>query len=148
MGPRWKSVAPVTLLKPGIPAVVVAVALPEARPILLAEDQAAHPLGALPEVQMRDEQARRSAVLGLQRLAVEVERDPGLAAGDVLERQVRVVAAVAHGDRVLGLGLHALEQRVHRDALPARPQLGPRGDAVDVARDRLRRERAELLPAP
>ena len=50
---------------------------------------------------MRHEQARRAAVLGLERLAVVAERDPRLAAGDVLERQVRRVAAVAERDDVL-----------------------------------------------
>ena len=63
-----------------------------------AQPQPAHPLGALPEVQVRHEQPRRPAVLGLERLAVVAERDPGLAAGHVLERQVGRVAAVAERD--------------------------------------------------
>ena len=68
----------------------------------LEQTQAAHPLGALPEVEVRDEQARRAAVLRLERLAVVAERDPRLAARDVLERQVGRVAAVAERDDVLG----------------------------------------------
>ena len=55
----------------------------------------AHPLRALPEVEVRHEQPRRTAVLGVERLAVELERDPGLAVEQVLERHVGRVAAVA-----------------------------------------------------
>ena len=49
-----------------------------------------------------DEHSRRAAVLRLERLAVVGEYDPCLAARDVLERQVRRVAAVAELDDVLG----------------------------------------------
>src|SRR3954463_3428588 len=75
-----QSVALITLLKPGVPAVVVTERLPEAGLVLLGEGETADPLGALPEVQMRYQQARRTAVLGLQRLVVEAQDDPGLAA--------------------------------------------------------------------
>jgi len=39
-------------------------------------------------------------VLGLERLAAVVVGDPGLAVGDVLEGQIRGVAAVAEGEEV------------------------------------------------
>ena len=71
-----QSVALITLLKPGIPAVVVAERLPEARLVLLREVQPAHPLRALPEVEVRDEQAGGAAVLGLEVVAVEAVDDP------------------------------------------------------------------------
>src|SRR4051812_9552913 len=70
------SVAPVALLAPRVAVVVVAERLPEAGLVLRHEDEAAHPLGALPEVQMRDEQARGAAVLRLERLAVVLVDDP------------------------------------------------------------------------
>ena len=127
---------------------MVAVRLPEAGLVGGGQPQAAHPLGALPEVQVRDEQPGGAAVLGVERLAVVGVRDPGLAAGEVLEREVGRVAAVAERDRVLGLGLDALEQRVDRDALPGRVQLRPARDAVDVDGDRLARQRAQLVPGP
>ena len=97
--------------------------------------EAAHPLRALPEVEVRHEQPRRAAVLGLERLAVVAERDPRLAARDVLEREVGRVAAVAERDDELGRRLDAVEQRVDRDALPARVELRPLRHAVDVLRD-------------
>src|SRR3954469_15958219 len=120
------SVAPVALLTPGVPVVVVAEPLPEAHLVARHHLDAAHPLGALPEVEVGHEQARRAAVLGLERLAVELERHPGLAVGDVLDRQVVVVAAVADGDDVARVGVDALEQGVDGHAGPRRSELGPR----------------------
>jgi hypothetical protein len=51
-------------------------------------------------------------VLGFERLAAVVVGDPGLAVGDVLERQVRGVAAIAEGEQVAGIMLDQAEQRV------------------------------------
>src|SRR5262245_48615689 len=85
---RWPTaslVAPVPLLQPRIAAQVVAVRLPEAGLVLVPERQSAHPLGALPEVEVRDEETGRAAVLGVEGLAVVAEGDPGLAARDVLQ---------------------------------------------------------------
>src|SRR5205807_8936018 len=94
-GRAASSVALVALLEPRVSVVVVAVALPEARLVLGAELDSPHPLRALPEVELRDEQPRPPAVLGLERLAVVGVGDPRLAAGDVLQREIRRVAAVA-----------------------------------------------------
>src|SRR5215207_4681318 len=68
------SVALVALLTPGIPAVVVAQRLPETRLVGVGDLELGQPLGALPEVQVRDEQPRRTSVLELQRRAVVGER--------------------------------------------------------------------------
>jgi hypothetical protein len=62
-------------------------------------------------------------VLGIERFAVELEGDPGLAPGHLGQRQVRRVAAVAVGEHVLRVGLDAIEEGVDRHALP---------DAVDL----------------
>src|SRR3954453_20945829 len=79
-----QSVALITLFKPGISAIVVAERLPEARLDVVHEVQPAHPLRALPEVQVRDEQPGRAAVLGLEVVAVIAVDDPGAAAREVL----------------------------------------------------------------
>src|SRR5690242_21585947 len=71
-----QSVALITLFKPGVSAVVVAERLPEARVVGLHEVQAAHPLRALPEVEVRDEQAGGTPVLGLEVVAVVAVDDP------------------------------------------------------------------------
>src|SRR4051794_18958407 len=107
-----QSVALITLLKPGIPAVVVAERLPEAELVLLHEMQAAHPLRALPEIEVRHEQASRAAVLGFEIVAVVAVDDPRAAAGDVLDREVRGVPAVGERGDEAAERLDAVEQRV------------------------------------
>src|SRR6058998_274927 len=56
----------VALLGPRITVPVVAIALPEARPILFHEFQPIGPLGALPEVEARDHQPEGTSVGRLQ----------------------------------------------------------------------------------
>src|SRR3954471_23631413 len=99
--PAARSVAPVALLFPRVAVVVVAVVLPEARLVLGAQLEAAHPLGALPEVEVRDEQPGRATVLPLERSPSVLVDDPGLPVGQIFERQVRCVTAVAESEHVL-----------------------------------------------
>src|SRR5215212_695013 len=120
-GRRWISaisVSPVALLAPRVAVVVVAQRLPETRLVVRQEPEAPDPLGALPEVEMGDEQAGGAAVLRFERLAVVGVGDPGSTARDILEWQVRGVASVAERRDVLGRGLDPFEQGVYRDALP------------------------------
>src|SRR6266516_4359721 len=142
------SVAPVPLLQPRVSAQVVAVGLPEAGLVLVAELEPANPLRALPEVEVGDEQPRRAAVLRVEGLAVVAVGDPRLAVGDVLKRQVRRVPAVAEGHHVRRFVLDVLQKRVDGDAFPDRGELRPLRDAVDVLRDRLARQLPELVPGP
>src|SRR3954470_17839009 len=95
-----QSVALITLFKPGVSAVVVSERLPEARLIGFHEVQPAHPLRALPEIQVRDEQAGGAAVLGLEVVAVVAVDDPRASTRQVLEREVGRVAAVAERGHV------------------------------------------------
>src|SRR5215207_2526241 len=107
------SVPPVALLAPRVAVVVVAERFPEAWLVVVQQPQAPDPFGALPEVEVWHEQARRSAVLGLERLAAVGVGYPGPSPRDVLQRQIRGVAAVAEGEHVLGGGLDPFEQGVH-----------------------------------
>src|SRR3569833_2662826 len=68
------SVIGVPLLPPGVAVDVVAAQLPEPGLVARGELQALHPLGRLPEVEVRDQQPRRTAVVGLERRAVVAER--------------------------------------------------------------------------
>jgi hypothetical protein len=52
--------------------------------------------------QVRRQEPRRAAMLRCERRTVVGERHPGLPIGEVLERQVRGVAAVREGHHVLG----------------------------------------------
>src|SRR5262249_41647341 len=145
------SIAVIALLTPGVSVDVVAEGLPEARLIVLHELQPADPLRRLPEVEVRDQETRRAAVLRRQRLAVEAGRHQALATEQVVERQVGRVAAVAvrHevGRRRL-LEARRREQVVDRDPLPDGSELAPLGHAVDVDREFSPRQRLELLPGP
>src|SRR2546427_577517 len=67
---RPTSVVGVALFLPGIAADVIAERLPEAGRVLVHEAQAAGPFRALPEIQVRDDKSRRTAVLGRERGAV------------------------------------------------------------------------------
>src|SRR5689334_20394129 len=98
------SVTLVALLAPRVAAVVVAVLLPEPGAVPLAQRDPADPLGALPEVQVRHEHPHRTAVLDRQRRAVELPDDPGLAAGDVGQRQVGRVARLGRGHDEVRVG--------------------------------------------
>src|SRR5215203_783931 len=71
------------LVAPGVAVVVVAQGLPEAEDVVGGELQSPHPLGALPEVQVRHEQASRAAVYRLQGLPVVGVGHPRLAARNV-----------------------------------------------------------------
>src|ERR671914_531339 len=83
------SVAVIPLLAPGVAVDVVAERLPEARLVVLHETEPADPLGRFPEVEVRDQQARRAAMLGRQRLAVVVGRHhtPASERSPILQRQ-------------------------------------------------------------
>src|SRR5262245_8045365 len=132
------SVAVIALLTPGVSVDVVAEGLPEARLIVLHEAQPADPLSRLPEVEVRDQETRRAAVLRRQRLAIEPGRYQALAIKQVLERQVGRVPAVAVRHEVGRWRLveaYRRKQVVDRDPLPDGPELAPLGHAVDVDRE-------------
>ena len=80
------------LLLPRVAVVVVAGGLPEPRAALDQELESAQPFGALPEVQVRNQKSRRPAVLGVERLAVELVF-PGSATG--IDRRVTAGGEVA-----------------------------------------------------
>src|SRR5215471_1776516 len=100
----------VALFLPGVAAHVVAVLLPEAWAIAGHELQATHPLGALPEVQVRDEQPQRPAVLRTDRLPVARIDEHVFLAQEVVERQVG-------GEAMLGLDHHMRSLRLALDEL-------------------------------
>src|SRR5262245_4639263 len=67
-------VAALPFLAPGIASHVLTVLRPEAWIVLLQQLEPAHPLGALPEVEVRHQKADRPAVLRGQWLAVVAQR--------------------------------------------------------------------------
>src|SRR4051794_40959844 len=88
------SVALVALFEPGVAAVVVAVLFPEAGFVVVEHPQPGDELRALPEVEVRHDEPRRSAVLTREWLPVDLPRDPRFPPGDVGQRQIGRVAGV------------------------------------------------------
>src|SRR5947208_6852160 len=74
-------VALIALLAPWIAPVMVAKLLPESARVVLHKLEPTHPLRALPEVQVRHEQPRRTAMFRGQWRTVVSERHPRLATG-------------------------------------------------------------------
>src|SRR2546427_4981997 len=68
---------------------MVPVLLPKTGHVLFQELEAAHPLGALPEVEVRHEQAGGPAVLRREPLPIVLQGDQVVRAVQVAERQVR-----------------------------------------------------------
>ena len=90
----------VALFLPRVGVVVVAVALPEAKLVVVEELEPADPLRALPEIALRDQEPERVAVLELERLAVEGVREQDVVVIEDRQRQVRRVALLRVGDDV------------------------------------------------
>ena len=112
------------------------------------ELDSAQPLGALPEVLARDDEAERAAVLGRERLAVGVRGEQGEWVLEERERRVRRVALLGVGDREVGASawLGELGKRAPRDALERHVEAAPARDAVDVLGHLDLRQLVELLP--
>ncbi len=72
--------------------------LPETGSVFFDEFKAAHPFRAFPKIVLRHQQARRTSVLGRERLSVILVNNPSFTVADVGERQIRRVTAVAIGD--------------------------------------------------
>ena len=77
---------------------MVAVGFPETGLVLEPELKAARPLGALPEVEVRDEQARRATVLRVELLVVVLECDPCLSVADVVQRTINKSDSTSEDD--------------------------------------------------
>src|SRR5439155_2916423 len=79
----------VALFLPGVADVVVAALLPEATAVGGHVLHAAHPLGALPGIQMGHHEAQREAVFRRQQFAVLVGGEDGPLGGEIRQAEVR-----------------------------------------------------------
>src|ERR1700712_4906115 len=86
--PPTGSVTLVPLFGPGIASIVITITFPEALLVVVHQGDLGDPLRALPEVQMRDDHPDRTAVLPGQRFVLVRPHHPGLATGDIGQRQV------------------------------------------------------------
>src|SRR5664279_5327771 len=81
--PEGGSVTLVPLLEPRVTAVVVAVALPETRFVVIEQGEPGDPFRALPEVQVRHQQPHRAAMIDRQRVALVGPDHPRSPSGDI-----------------------------------------------------------------
>ena len=134
------------LLAPRVAVVVVAVALPEAGLVAVAQLQRAHPLGALPEVQVGDDDAHRATVDRLDRLAARTRRrrSPGRRWRRPARRWWCSRTRRARSGASLRLDAGAVEQVAQAHAGPGGVELAPLRDAVDVERHVLTGQVTEL----
>src|SRR6266480_1021997 len=142
----------VALLSPRIAAVMIAELLPKTGLVTVQQLKPAHPLRALPEIEVRHEETRRPTMLRRKRCPIVTEHHPRLAARYVTNGQVRGVSAIAEGDdepsfRQAGV-LRGLQQRIDGDALPPCIELRPLGNAVDVDGRSLMRQLLKFFPRP
>src|SRR5437867_730215 len=129
---------------------MVPVLLPEAGRVDVQELEAAHPLCALPEIELRYHEAARTAVVGLEVTPVVSERQERVVVREVLEREVRGVIGVGvdHHKLRAGQDRDPREKLVDPHALPSVVEPRPARDAVDIGGARHAREPEELLPRP
>src|ERR671934_456723 len=141
-------IAPVALLGPRIPTVVISIAFPEARRISNTKLNATQPLRALPRVEVRDHEAQRIAVIGRELRAVRMRREEHVRAQAVLERDIRgeAVLAVRDDEPGIRLGLDEVDDRLERNTFPDLIELRPGGDAVHIRGALRPRQLLELLP--
>src|SRR5438309_6914621 len=140
----------VALFLPGVGVKVIAADLPESRSVDFEELERANPLGALPEVKLRNDEAARAPVLGFEALPVVPEGEEDVVVPKVRERDVGRVALLAvnhHGDR-LRPDAHATKDFWNRDALPPIVEPTPARHAMNVGRDFDPRQVEEFLPRP
>jgi hypothetical protein len=82
----------VALLFPRVAVGVIAIALPEAKPVVIQQHKSEHPLHALPRIQMRHDQPQRTAVLRREWLADVFERKEDVRTKQVIARNACRVA--------------------------------------------------------
>ncbi len=74
---------------------MVAVAFPEAESVVVEKDESAYPLDAFPSIEMRNDEAKRAAMLAGERLAVMLEREENIGLQQIFEWHVGGVAFFA-----------------------------------------------------
>src|SRR5205807_5539209 len=136
------------ILRPRISRVRVTARFPETQNVAVEEKDFADELRSFPGVTLRDDHARRTAMLFRQRFAVPLVRNDHVVVHADLEWIVRRVTVVALEEDVCGFGLrfHEVGNSEECHSLPFPVELGPGGDAMKVAYVFELRQREELLP--
>src|SRR5262249_41531025 len=130
--PAARLVALIPLFFPWLTMIVIPKRLPKTRFIFVEQSETANPLGALPKIEVRNQQSRGAAVLGSERLSFICIAPPHLPPTDAFNRKIRSVTAITKGNYVFGMVIDLCQQCIDRDSLPICVQFGPLRHTMDV----------------
>src|SRR5207245_1586233 len=138
----------IALLAPRIAVRVIPVALPEAQALLIEQQEATHPLHALPSIKMRHDQTQRPAMLGRERRAVVLESEENVGPLEVGEGDICRVAFFGQQQRELrpGLGFDELQNVRKEHAPPMIVEAAPARHAVKIGNHLGLRQGAKFFP--
>ena len=129
---------------------MIAVAFPETGTVFREKFEAAEPLGALPGIELGDDQTGGCAVFDGERLTIVMSGNEGVGSEEIGERKVgspAVIVAEGADEFCFGFGATGeFEKCGDGDACPGVIQAGPAGDAVEVGEDLSARESHEFFP--
>src|SRR6266508_6703625 len=143
-------VIPISLFFPRIAVVVISSGFQEAGFVFFHQANATYPFGALPEIQMGNHHARRTAMRWRKRLIVIFECDEGLAVDDVGQGYVRSIATITIGsdEHSFAVKLNVLEQSIKTYTFPFHVEMRPLGNAGNIRNVILHWELEKLFPCP
>src|SRR5580693_517341 len=122
-----RSTAGVALLFPRIAVGVIAVAFPEAEAVVVEELKPAHPLHTFPGIEMRDDEAQRTAMFGRQGFAVMLEGEQYIGLQQIFEGYICCVTFLGE-DRSkvsFGLGFDQFHDVGEQDTFPVIVEAAP-----------------------
>ena len=122
--------------------VMIAQRFPEASFIFLHQANAAHPLRALPEIQMWHDHPRGSTMFRCEWSIIVLERNERLTIDDVRERHVGRVPPVTEGRNKhrFPIQFRMFKQGIQTNAFPLHIEVSPFRDAGNVHHILLHRE--------
>ena len=121
---------------------------PKAGPVLFHEFDAAYPLGTLPRIEPRHDEADGIAVVGCQILPVVLQAEEAVVAEEVIDGEVGRETVFAMGHHKLGFrrDCNEFEDFAGRDAFPEVVQLAPACHAVHIGENFDAGQGRKLLP--
>src|SRR6266516_5787728 len=124
-----------SIVRPRVGRIRVAAHFPEAEDVTGEKDNFADEFRPFPRITLRDDQARRAAVLLRQGLSVPIVRDEHVVVRAVIEWGVGRVTVIALEENVRGFRprFDKIGDGEERHAFPIHVELAPGGDTVKVA---------------
>ena len=137
------------MFSPGVAVRMVAIALPETELIALEDFETAYPLHAFPRVEVRNNEAEGTPMVGGERLAIVFKGEEDVGTQEVSKRNVGSVALLGEEESELrvGFGPRALKDFGEEHAFPTIVEAAPARDTVEVAGGLGLRKGAELVPS-